>query len=577
MATRRAIANGNWSATSTWNGGVVPGNGDTVYASGWNVTLDQDIDIGGANNPTVSAGSFVAGQWYEITFVGTTSWTGIGAASNTAGTVFLATGVGSGTGEAKALATLTTAANTPAGAAAGGSFVMSTVRAMTCDLRAGTTTCLNVTATSGTLTISGIRAVGGSASGAHALNNNSTITVELSGGIFTGGMSAHAVNNASTGSVIVSGASIFTGGISGNALNNASTGSVSVSGSCTFSGNGSAGGQGHALSNSSTGSITVSGSCTFTGSSASGAGFALNNSSTGSISVSGSCTFTGGTNTGYFAINNASTGSLTVANGTFTASAFTNAVNIVSTSANVSLSGDFLDHWSGWRAVNGAKWRLGTPPSAARTRYALAGTTDSYVEMFTADNTGFGLPAANHVRSGISYGGGSVTGTCAVPSPSAVAFSVPVDNTVGTAVLTPAAIRAELATELGRIDAAISSRLAPNGTLATVTNLTNAPASVTPADIWSHATRTITGGTVDTLTNAPTVPSASAIASQVRSELSVELARIDAATSTRATPANIPTADITAIKNKTDLLNTTRLSQVATTEILGNLLAQANS
>jgi hypothetical protein len=91
-------------------------------------------------------------------------------------------------------------------------------------------------------------------------------------------------------------------------------------------------------------------------------------------------------------------------------------------------------------------------------------------------------------------------------------------------VLTPAAIRAELATELGRIDAAVSSRLAPSGTLATVT----------------------------TLTNAPTVPTPSQIASQVRTELSSELAKVSA-------------------------LNPTRLGQVTTTEILGNLLSQANS
>jgi hypothetical protein len=40
------------------------------------------------------------------------------------------------------------------------------------------------------------------------------------------------------------------------------------------------------------------------------------------------------------------------------------------------------------------------------------------------------------------------------------------------------------------------------------------------AAVWAYATgRTITGGTVDTLTNAPSVPSASAIASQVRTEL----------------------------------------------------------
>jgi hypothetical protein len=63
------------------------------------------------------------------------------------------------------------------------------------------------------------------------------------------------------------------------------------------------------------------------------------------------------------------------------------------------------------------------------------------------------------------------------------------------------------------LDATVSSRLAPSGTLATVT----------------------------TLTNAPTVPSASAIASQVRSELSVELGRVDQAISSRATAGDIPT------------------------------------
>lgn len=99
------------------------------------------------------------------------------------------------------------------------------------------------------------------------------------------------------------------------------------------------------------------------------------------------------------------------------------------------------------------------------------------------------------------------------------------------------------------LDASISSRLAPSGTLATVT----------------------------TLTNAPTVPTPIQIATQVRTELATELGRVDAAISTRATPAAIPAADIAAIKLKTDALNTTRLAQCSTTEIVGNLLAQANS
>jgi hypothetical protein len=198
--------------------------------------------------------------------------------------------------------------------------------------------------------------------------------------------------------------------------------------------------------------------------------------------------------------------------------------------------------------------------------------------MFTADNS-LGQASPSDVRNGVSYASGALTGSCAVPAASSVAFGVPVDNTTGTAVLTPAAvwghssrtltsasgptaveIRAEMdanSTKLANLDATISSRLAPSGTLATVTTLTNAPASVTPADIWSHATRTITGGTVDTLTNAPSVPSASTIASQVRTELSTELGRLDATVSSRlasasyTAPAN---SDITAIKAKTDAL-----------------------
>jgi hypothetical protein len=120
---------------------------------------------------------------------------------------------------------------------------------------------------------------------------------------------------------------------------------------------------------------------------------------------------------------------------------------------------------------------------------------------------------------------------------------------VPTAAAIATQVRTELGAELGRLDANISSRLAPSGTLATVT----------------------------TLTNAPTVPTPSQIATQVRSELSVELGRVDVATSTRATPASIPSANISAIKAKTDLLNTDRLAQVSTVSTTGAQLAAALS
>ena len=53
------------------------------------------------NNLLVSAGNFIVGQKYTISTVGTTSFTAIGAASNTVGVTFTATGVGSCTGTAR--------------------------------------------------------------------------------------------------------------------------------------------------------------------------------------------------------------------------------------------------------------------------------------------------------------------------------------------------------------------------------------------------------------------------------------------------------------------------------------------
>ena len=49
-------------------------------------------------------GSFVVGNTYEIVTVGSTNFTLIGAAANTVGVIFTATGVGSGSGTARLVA-----------------------------------------------------------------------------------------------------------------------------------------------------------------------------------------------------------------------------------------------------------------------------------------------------------------------------------------------------------------------------------------------------------------------------------------------------------------------------------------
>jgi hypothetical protein len=192
-----------------------------------------------------------------------------------------------------------------------------------------------------------------------------------------------------------------------------------------------------------------------------------------------------------------------------------------------------------------------------------------------------------------------------------------------------AAIRSDLERTGGKLDS-IPTDAAPSAasvatavwsaetkeiTGGTVDTLTNAPDVPTEAEIatavWGAATKEITGGTVDTLTNAPSVPSATAIADEVRvelatelaridapisgagnapsastvatavrTELATELARVDAAISTRladadyVAPAN---SDVAAVKAVTDALVVERLNNTATTAIVGNLIAQANS
>lgn len=50
------------------------------------------------------------------------------------------------------------------------------------------------------------------------------------------------------------------------------------------------------------------------------------------------------------------------------------------------------------------------------------------------------VPAQSDVRFGVTYQGGSKTGTARIPAAASVAFGVPVDNTTGTAALTPSAV-----------------------------------------------------------------------------------------------------------------------------------------
>jgi hypothetical protein len=99
---------------TNWTIGEVP-FGDTSIKNNWAPMLDQNITTttitpsGTVSSGTVTAGAFLIGSTYTIATVGTTNFTLIGAASNTVGVSFVATGVGTGTGTATTTAIKLTA------------------------------------------------------------------------------------------------------------------------------------------------------------------------------------------------------------------------------------------------------------------------------------------------------------------------------------------------------------------------------------------------------------------------------------------------------------------------------------
>jgi hypothetical protein len=239
--------------------------------------------------------------------------------------------------------------------------------------------------------------------------------------------------------------------------------------------------------------------------------------------------------------------------------------------------------------ISATRWWLGASPTVSYIQHALDGTNqNSFVRFYTADNN-LGQANPTDVRSGVSYASGALAGRLTVPARGSVALSVNYgpsmpftatrSGTTATATLAysyPLVVGDQI-TVTGASNSewnstyTIASVVSGTSVTFTVPNTHSAtagagalmqttgtavldPAAVASA-VWGAASRTITGGLVDTattLTNTPNVPTTSQIASQVRTELSSELAKVSA-------------------------LNLTRLGQVTTTEILGNLLAQANS
>jgi len=507
MANILAAQTGNYGTGSTWVGSVVPGSADIAYANGFNITIDATYTVGAISNASgtgiTAGGSFIPANGCNLTCVNAT-----GIIQGVTGNSTLAPNVSSGQTATVSgnLLNQTTVANTyPVNYSSAGTFNFN-----------GNTT--------------GASTAGATfyVSGSGTLNTTGTITVN--GG--TGNASNHGI-------LLVSGGVVnHTGSIAGGSYSNGAY-------------------------NTGTGTININGSVSGGGTNAVGA----QNNGTGTINITG--TVTGGYTANSYGAQNSGGGTLTVTGSCVSGSAAA-AIGPGASNQNTRLSGPFIVGVSSLNPVVALTWKW-TSTQIPTYYEVLSADGVTRRNLYTSDNIpSANYPSALNVRLGTKYGPNlENTGTCAVPSASAVALGTPVDNSTGTAILSassllsalglasgnldtqfaaiPAAVRTNLTTELARLDAAVSSRLAPNGTLARVTlvdytnTLINAPVVPQPGDVaaavWGASTRSLT-------TAFPSIPSPSdnaaavwgasirsvtnltQIAQAIRTDQSLELGRI---------------------------------------------------
>lgn len=162
------------------------------------------------------------------------------------------------------------------------------------------------------------------------------------------------------------------------------------------------------------------------------------------VTVTGSITNTSGASDTY-AIDTSSACSLRII-GSITAGSASASIRSTSSSAINLFTGPFISSTYGFAPFQCTRMHL--IPNAASYFEFRDETTNGAVSpgaiapaaRLVSPGAAIDAPIAANVRSGISYASGTLLGTMIVPSPSNVANNVPVDNTVGTAVLDPNAI-----------------------------------------------------------------------------------------------------------------------------------------
>lgn len=399
MAIVYAIKSGNWSDPTVWNAGSLPTSADDVRSNGFTVNIDGSYTVLTLSNrsetsPVVSAGGFFAPISGSI-IVATNGVTGSGS-----------TGV------------IVSNLSSPESA---------TINANITFASTGSNTRSVINSGSGTLIINGNITNTTGTNNSIVLLNSGTGTINLSGNCTGsagpgGGLNFDAIQNVSSGIINVTGNVTGGGQLPSRGAVNTASGQINITGT-VFGGAIQATYNFGAL-NTGSGFINV------TGFLVPSFATALSNSSSGICEATG--TVFPDTSSVACATNTGS--GFIIINGTVQAG--TNSVAL--SGANFILTGPLQCNSIGLQAIASSRWlwkQTGQIPTymEVRTETSLA-----MRPLYTADYVG-GNPAVGNVRFGTVYGpNNELTGTCRIPPASSVRAGVAVDNTVGTAALSPA-------------------------------------------------------------------------------------------------------------------------------------------
>jgi hypothetical protein len=445
MPNRWPIANGNWSNAAIWSGSIIPTASDDVFANNQTVTVDQNIVVRTLQNtPTgsvVGNGSFISTNGISVT-----SSLGIFAAS---GSLFIVTGsdsvsfsssfsttglaVKTGSLVVRTTGTTTITGDITASGAANSSTILMDVPGtlvITGSFRNNSAT--TATNAHGLFLITGSACIiSGSINGTVGISNSTNYNLRISGscpvtitGSISGGRSQSVYNQLNPRTVNIQGncTVLATGGSSTITIQHLAAGSMNIIGNLY------ANGAGAVIINSGVGVLNIFGNLTsdqFFGNQPT----VISNSSTGTVIITGSIA----TGTTTAAITSTTAGTIIVS-GSIKSNNSTPGISSTSTAATVRVSGPLISQ-NNINPVYSPKIQLISTSSPTYT--FQSDTFGKDVTFYDVSYTS-SLPAQTDVRSGSLYGGSNeFSGSMVVPSTGSVRYGVPVDNTTGSATLTP--------------------------------------------------------------------------------------------------------------------------------------------